>query len=183
MSDCYRNFKISSKDIDLRVKELSQEIYEFYNSNNVSSLYFIFLLTSSFIFASDLLRKLSLYDLKIKSDVMVVKSYIGTQSTEIKLNLDDLERNDLNNKAILIVDDILDTGNTLKQVRKELLGRFTPKMIHFCCLLKKTDDLRNMDFKVQFIGFEIPKIFVVGYGLDYNGLYRELPYIKKLKLG
>ena len=180
MSDCYRNFKISSKDIDLRVKELSQEIYEFYNSNNVSSLYFIFLLTSSFIFASDLLRKLSLYDLKIKTDVIAVKSYTGTQSTEIKLNLDDLERINLNNKAILIVDDILDTGNTLNHVRKEFLGRYNPKMIDFCCLLKKPDNLKRMDFNVQFIGFEIPKIFVVGYGLDYEGLYRELPYIKKL---
>jgi len=183
MSGCHVNYEISSKEIELRIKELSQEIYEFYNSKNVRSLYFIFLLTSSFIFASDLLRNLSFYDLKIKTDVIAVKSYTGTQPSEIKLKLDDLERNDLNNKAILIVDDILDTGNTLKQVRKELLGRFTPKMIHFCCLLKKTDDLRNMDFKVQFIGFEIPKIFVVGYGLDYNGLYRELPYIKKLKLG
>jgi len=177
------NYEISSKDIDLRVKELSQEIYEFYNRKNVSSLYFIFLLTSSFIFASDLLRNLSYYDLKINTDVIAVKSYIGTQPTEIKLKLDDLERYNLNNRTILIVDDILDTGNTLKQVRKEILGRFTPKMIHFCCLLEKTDNLRNMDFNVKFIGFEIPKIFVVGYGLDYNGLYRELPYIKELKLG
>lgn len=174
------NFKISSKDIDLRVKELSQEIYEFYSGNNVSSLHFIFLLASSFMFASDLLRKLSLHDLKIKTDVITVKSYTGTQSTEIKLNLDDLERNNLNNKAILIVDDILDTGNTLNRVRKEILGRYNPKMIDFCCLLKKPDNLRNMDFNVQFIGFEIPKIFVVGYGLDYEGLYRELPYIKNL---
>jgi len=180
MSDCYRNFKISSKDIDLRVIELSREIYEFYKSNNVSSLSFIFLLTSSFIFASDLLRKLSNYDLYIKTDVISVKSYLGTHSTEIKLNLDDLERNNLNGRAILIVDDILDTGNTLKQVRKEILGRFTPKMIEFCCLLKKPDSLRNIDFNIQFIGFEIPKIFVVGYGLDYEGLYRELPYIRKL---
>lgn len=174
------NFKISSKDIDLRVKELSQEIYEFYSGNNVSFLHFIFLLTSSFIFASDLLRKLSFHDLKLKTDVIAVKSYTGIQSTEIKLNLDDLERNNLNNKAILIVDDILDTGNTLKRVRKEILGRYNPKMLDFCCLLKKPDNLRNMDFNVQFIGFEIPKIFVVGYGLDHEGLYRELPYIKNL---
>ncbi|MHA1191544.1 MAG: phosphoribosyltransferase [Promethearchaeota archaeon] len=174
------NFKISSKDIDLRVKELSQEIYEFYSGNKVSSLHFIFLLTSSFIFASDLLRNLSIHDLKIKTDVIAVKSYTGTQSTEIKLNLDDLKRNNLSNKAILIVDDILDTGNTLKRVRKEILGRYTPKMIDFCCLLKKPDNLRTMDFNVKFIGFEIPKIFVVGYGLDHEGLYRELPYIKNL---
>ena len=174
------NFKISPEEIDSRVNELSQEIYEFYSSKNVDYLHFVFLLTSSFIFASDLLRKLSLYKLKIKTDVIYVKSYIGTQSTEIKLNLDDLERNNLNDKAILIVDDILDTGNTLSHVRKEIFRRFKPNMIEFCCLLKKTDPLRNMDFNVQFIGFEIPKIFVVGYGLDYNGLYRELPHIKSL---
>ena len=112
--------------------------------------------------------------------MIAVKSYTGTQPTEIKLNLDDLERNNLNDKVILIVDDILDTGNTLKHVRKEILGKFNPKMIDFCCLLKKPDNLKSMDFIVQFIGFEIPKIFVVGYGLDYEGLYRELPYIKKL---
>ncbi|MHA1669119.1 MAG: phosphoribosyltransferase [Promethearchaeota archaeon] len=180
MSDCHVNFEISSKDIDLRVKELSQEIYDFFIGNNISSLYFIFLLTSSFMFASDLLRKLSLFDLKMKTDVIAVKSYTGTQSTEIKISLDDLERNNLNNKAILIVDDILDTGNTLYHVRKEILRRYNPKMIEICCLLKKPDNLRNMDFNVKFIGFEIPKIFVVGYGLDYNGLYRELSYIKKL---
>ncbi|MBY9003074.1 MAG: hypoxanthine phosphoribosyltransferase [Candidatus Lokiarchaeota archaeon] len=180
MSDCNVNFNISPKDIDLRVKELSQEIYEFYRGNNVSSLYFIFLLTSSFMFASDLLRKLSHYDLKIKTDVIAVKSYTGTQSKEIKLNIEDLERNNLNDKAILIVDDILDTGNTLTHIRKEIIKRFTPKMIDFCCLLKKEDNLRKIDFNVQFLGFKIPKIFVVGYGLDYNGLYRELPYIKKL---
>ena len=81
------NFKISPEEIDSRVNELSQEIYEFYSSKNVDYLHFVFLLTSSFIFASDLLRKLSIYKLKIKIDVINVKSYIGTQSTEIKLNL------------------------------------------------------------------------------------------------
>lgn len=174
------NFKISREEIDTRVNELSQEIYEFYNNKDVDFLYFIFLITSSFIFASDLLRKLSFYNLKIKTDVINVKSYTGTQSREIKLNLEDLKRNNLSNKTILIVDDILDTGNTLGYVRKELLRRYNPSTIEFCCLLKKTDPQRNMDFDVQFIGFDIPKIFVVGYGLDYNGFYRELPYIKNL---
>jgi hypoxanthine phosphoribosyltransferase len=180
MSNCNGNFRISTEDIDLRVKELSQEIHKFYNNNGVNSLHFIFLLTSSFVFASDLLRKLSFYDLQITTDVISVKSYTGTHSTEIKLSSDNLALLDLNDKAILIVDDILDTGNTLTRVRKEILGSYNPKMIQFCCLLEKSDNLRKLDFNVRFIGFKIPKVFVVGYGLDYKGLYRELPYIRKL---
>jgi len=174
-------FIINEEQIKEKVKELAKEIYEFFNERKIDFIYLIFILTSSFVFASDLMRVLSQLGLKIQTDVISVKSYVGTKSGDIVINPDDIYRHNLNNKNILIVDDILDTGKTLTYVRKQILEAYTPKILEFCCFLEKYKPQRNLDFKVRFLGFKIPDLFVVGYGLDYDGKFRELPFITEIR--
>ena len=174
-------FIINEEHIEKKVQELAQEIYDFFNEKQIDFIYLIFILTSSFMFASDLMRELSQLGLKIQTDVVTVKSYVGTVSRDITINPDDIYRQNLNDKNILIVDDILDTGKTLTYVRKQILEAYKPKVLEFCCFLEKDKPKRKLDFDVRFIGFRIPDLFVVGYGLDYDGKYRELPYITEIK--
>ena len=174
-------FIITEEQIKGRVHELAQEIYEFFSEKKIEFIYLIFILTSSFVFASDLMRVLSKLGLKIQTDVISVKSYVGMESGEISINPDDIYRHNLNDKNILIVDDILDTGKTLTYVKKQILEAYNPKILEFCCFLEKDKPDRDFDFKVRFLGFMIPDLFVVGYGLDYNGKNRELPYITEVQ--
>jgi hypoxanthine phosphoribosyltransferase len=173
-------FLINEEQIRERVKKLAQEIYNFFIEQKIDFIYLIFILTSSFVFASDLMRVLSKLGLKIQTDVISVKSYVGTESGEISINPDDIYRHNLNNKNILIVDDILDTGKTLTYVKKQILDTYKPKILEFCCFLEKDRPNREYDFKVKFLGFKIPDVFVVGYGLDCDGKNRELPYITEI---
>jgi len=175
-------FIITEEEINNRVKELANKIQGHYkNKYNVEYIYFILILTSSFIFASDLMRNLSKLSMKLKTDVISIKSYVGIHSGPIQAKIDDIYRENLNNKHVLVVDDILDTGATLNHVHKQILNSYTPKTLDFCCLLKKQNERRKLDFNVKFVGFEIPDFFIVGYGLDHNGDYRELPYLISLE--
>ena len=175
------SFQISEIDIQNRVRELAKEIYEYYKSKDLCEINFIFITTSSFIFASDLIRALSGFKIKIISEHISIRSYSGLKSLEVDLSEVELNRLNLDGKVILIVDDILDTGKTLNFLKRKIYERYKPLMIDFCCLMRKTGINRNLDFKIKFIGFEIPNVFVVGYGLDYNGFYREQPFIRELK--
>lgn len=174
-------FKIKEEQIKERINELAQEIYDFFNEKKIDFIYLIFILTSSFVFASDLLRVLSKLGLKIQTDVISVKSYVGVESGDISINPDDIYRHNLNDKNILIVDDILDTGKTLTYIKKQILEAYKPKILEFCCFLEKDKPNRKFDFNVRFLGFKIPDLFVVGYGLDCDGKLRELPYITEIK--
>jgi len=173
-------FIITEEQIKERIKELAQEIYDFFNEKKIEFIYLIFILTSSFVFASDLMRVLSKLGLKIQTDVISVKSYVGINSGDISINPDDIYRQNLNDKNILIVDDILDTGKTLTYVKRQILETYRPKLLEFCCFLEKDKPSRKYNFKVRFLGFKIPDVFVVGYGLDCDGKYREIPYITEL---
>jgi hypoxanthine phosphoribosyltransferase len=174
-------FIINEEQIEKKVQELAKKIYNFFNEKKIDFIYLIFILTSSFMFASDLMRKLSQLGLKVQTDVISVKSYVGTMPGDITINPDDIYRHNLNDKNILIVDDILDTGKTLTYVRKQILEAYTPNILEFCCFLEKDKPTRKLNFIVKFIGFRIPDLFVVGYGLDHDGLHRELPYITEIK--
>ncbi|MFX1573583.1 MAG: phosphoribosyltransferase [Promethearchaeota archaeon] len=173
-------FTIKEEEIKERVNELAQEVYNFFKEKEIDFIYLIFILTSSFVFASDLMRVLSKLGLKIQTDVISVKSYVGVQSGDISINPDDIYRQNLNNKNILIVDDILDTGKTLTYVKKQILETYKPRILEFCCFLEKDKPNRKFNFKVRFLGFKIPDVFVVGYGLDCEGRGRELPYITEI---
>ncbi len=171
------DFNLSEEKIMRKVNTLAKEINEYYSKRLIREIYLIFILNSSFIFASDLMRKLSKAGMILQTDVVSVKSYVGKKPKPIKANVEDIYRAKLDNKNILIVDDILDTGRTLTYVRELIFEHYKPKSMEICCLLNKVKAERNLHFEVRFIGFNVPDVFVVGYGIDYEGRYRELSYI------
>ena len=155
----------TDKEIDKRVSDIANQISkDFENSTPIV----LGVLKGSYIFLADLTRKM-----KIESEVEFVrlKSYDGVTSTNKVKMLYDFNRN-LNGRDIIIIEDIIDTGNTLKFLYKKIL-ELNPKSISIASFLVKPDK-NKFKFKIDYIGFEIPSDFVVGYGLDYNEKYRNL---------
>ncbi|NQS98733.1 MAG: hypoxanthine phosphoribosyltransferase [candidate division Zixibacteria bacterium] len=137
------------------------------------------ILKGSFIFLADMLRLMYLHNLRPQVDFMILSSYGSSTipSTMIKIERD-LSVN-IEGKFALVVDDILDTGRTMLYV-KERLKWLEPKMIKTCVLLDKPAR-RKVEMKADYVGFEVEDRFVVGYGLDFNGYYRERPYVAVLE--
>jgi len=137
------------------------------------------ILTGSIIFLADLIRRLPI---PMQIRVMSVTSYPGTatssQGANIEASLTKLPE-DLSKNHVLIIDDILDSGNTLRMVKQTIAER-NPASLRTCVLLRKTIP-SAMSFEVDYVAFDIPDAFVVGYGLDYNDYYRNLPDIVTLK--
>ena len=133
-------------------------------------------LKGSLTFAADLIRKL---DMPIRLDFIQASSYgSGSKSTgQVKIKKD-LE-NDIGGKHLLLIEDIIDSGNTLAGLKKMLKDR-GPASVKICALLSKPSR-REVEIEAEYIGAEIPDEFVVGYGLDYDEKYRNLPYIGVLK--
>ncbi len=132
-------------------------------------------LTGAMIFTGDMLKRLNF---KLNLDLVDVSSYAGTNTTgRVKL-IQDLKSN-VQGRTVIIMEDIIDTGLTMNFLVK-LLKKRGAKNIAICALLDKPAR-RQVDIKGDFIGFETPDEFLVGYGLDYNNLYRNLPYIGILK--
>ena len=160
---------ISEEQIKARIKELAAQIDEDFKGEP-------FILTpvlrGSFIFAADLIRE-------IKGDVSIdfieAKSYSGTESTGT-LTITKDTREDIKGKNVIIVEDIIDTGVTLKKLTEEYKKR-GPKSLKVCACFDKPSR-RTVDFKGDYIGFEIPNEFVIGYGLDYNERYRNLKEVQ-----
>lgn len=137
------------------------------------------IMTGSFIFAADLLRRLPL---RTKIYPMTASSYPGTATASQGVTLseaDDRVPRDLTGQHVLLIDDILDSGSTLRAVTTEL-GRRSPASLHTCVLLRKQRE-QAMDFPIDYVAFDIPDEFVVGYGLDYDDQYRNLPEICTLR--
>lgn len=159
---------ISEDKLQKRIAELGAEITEKYKDKE---LVVLGVLNGSFMFYSDLVRAI---DLDLKCDFLGVSSYVGMKSTgECKLTLD--AGMSLKDKHILIVEDIVDTGLTMQFLQKHLEQRQVASMAISSLLFKK--EALKVECDIDFVGFEIPNDFVVGYGLDYQGLYRNLPYI------
>ncbi len=155
-------------EIEKRIKELAKEIEKDYQGKE---LVVIGLLKGSIVFMSDLIKEINL---PLAIDFMSVSSYSGTTSTGvIKISKDTTI--DLKDKDILIVEDIIDTGLTLSHVKKLFQDRGV-KSLKVCTLLDKPSR-RTVEMKGEYVGFEIPDEFVIGYGLDYDQYYRNLPYI------
>ena len=159
---------ISKEEIENKISEIASEINDKYKEEE---LVVIGILKGAFIVVSDLAKKLQL---DVTFDFMSIKSYYGSDSSgQIKI-VKDLEY-DIADKNVLIVEDIYDTGLTLSNLKKLLESR-NPKSIEiFCMFVKK--DVAEDPIEINYSGFEIGPEFVVGYGLDYNGKYRELPYL------
>lgn len=164
---------ISEQEVSQRVKELGQQITEHYKESD--GLVMVGLLRGSFVFMADLARAI---EGPMTVDFMTASSYgnsmESTRDVRILKDLDD----DIKGKDILLVEDIIDTGNTLSKVC-EILSIREPNSITICTLLDKPSR-REVDVKVDWIGFSIPDEFVVGVGIDYAQKYRNLPYIGKV---
>lgn len=164
---------VSEEEIIQRCKELGKRITEDYQEKEPPLL--VALLKGSVPFLAELIKHI---ELNIEFDFMDVSSYEGTESTgEIRV-VKDLDRS-IKNAEILIVEDIVDTGRTLKTV-KELLESKQAATVKVVTLLDKPDR-RVVELKAEYVGFEIPNQFVVGFGLDFDQKYRNLPYVGVLK--
>ncbi len=163
---------ISQAQIAERVKSIAAQVAKDYD--NVDNLYMVGILKGAFIFLADLARELQVSH---SVDFMAVSSYgkTATTSGEVRLVLD--LREPIIDKHVLIVEDIVDTGHTLNYLLKTLRGR-QPKSLKTCVLVRKERD--SLDINVDYLGFTIPDVWVVGYGLDYADSYRTLPYIAEL---
>jgi hypoxanthine phosphoribosyltransferase len=161
---------ISAKAIAARVEGLARDIADFYAG--ADKLVVIGLLRGSFIFIADLVREL---DMAVEVDFLEVSSYGDStrSSREVRI-LKDL-RGAIEGRDVLVVEDIVDTGHTLKRVL-EILGTRRPARLEVCALLDKPSR-REVDVRARWVGFEIPDRFVVGYGIDYAQRNRNLPYI------
>lgn len=163
---------ISEQEIKAKVVELGKRISEDYKDKE---LLMVGILKGSLIFMSDLMRAV---DINCKIDFMSISSYSGTESTgQVRIILD-LNR-PIKDYDLLIVEDILDSGVTLSYI-KQLLTPRCPRSIKICTLLDKPER-RKADIKADYYGFTVPDEFVIGYGLDYDEDYRNLPYIGVIK--
>lgn len=161
---------ISAKAIAARVEALAREISDHYQGTE--KLVVVGLLRGSFIFIADLAREL---DLPVEVDFLEVSSYgNATESSREVRILKDL-RGEIEGRDVLVVEDIVDTGRTLRHVL-DILATRHPKRVEVCALLDKPSR-REVEVKARWIGFEIPDRFVVGYGIDYAQRNRNLPYI------
>lgn len=163
---------VSEDRIKDRVSEIASQISSDYSG--VDNLYIVGILKGAFIFLADLARELSIPH---SVDFMAVSSYgkQGATSGEVRLVMD--LREPVIGKHVLIVEDIIDTGQTLTYLLKTLHGR-QPASLKTCVLVRK--DRKSLDVAIDYLGFEIPDVWVVGYGLDYLDRYRTLPFIAEL---
>jgi hypoxanthine phosphoribosyltransferase len=160
---------LSESQIRERVHELARAIRADYGDD--TPIHVVAVLKGAFIFLADLVRAIPG---EVSLDFMAVSSYAGkTTSGEVRLNKD-LDRS-IEGRHVIIVEDIVDTGLTLSYL-KEILAARGPKTVRTVCLLSKPSR-RKVDVQVEYIGFTIEDRFVVGYGLDCDEQYRQLPYI------
>ncbi len=162
---------ISREEIEKRVKELAEEISRDFAGEDPLMLG---ILNGAFVFMADLIREMSV---PVEVEFIRVKSYSGTDSTGRIDVIMDVSEN-VSGKNVVIVEDIVDTGLTMDFLVRRVVEKGA-KSVKICALLDKPSR-RVVDVKPDYVGFTIPDYFVVGYGLDYNGRYRELPAIYRV---
>lgn len=166
---------VSRAQIARRVPVLARQIARRYAGQELTV---VAVMTGSLMFLSDLLRRL---DLPVRLSLVRVSSYPGTATRARRPQVGPLA-NDLAGRHVLVVDDVLDRGGTLR-VLMERIRRRRPASLHSCVLLRKNLSAQPDDrVAPEFVGFEVPDRFVVGYGLDYDNLYRNLPDVRELQL-
>ena len=164
------NVLYTEQEIQSKIKELAQKMNKFYNGEEV---YVVCALKGAVMFAVDLVKHL---DMPLKMEFIRLSSYNGGTKSSGKVNAVDISLPDLNGKNVLIVEDIVDTGLTAKFLLDFLNCNFHTKSTKFCSLLDKKIT-RQTDVEPDYYGFEVDDKFLVGYGLDYDGYYRNLTYI------
>ena len=168
----------SEEQIRMRVKELGQTISaDFCQSSTVENpLVIVGILKGVTLFLADLLRELQ-FPVEVYF-IDIASHSAGTRANGFQ-ELDKIIGNAVEGNHVLFVEDIVDAGLTLSYMLR-LIGLRNPKSVSICTLLSK-ESKRMMDINIQYVGFEIPPLYVVGYGLDHNELYRNLPFIGVLK--
>ena len=172
MHDDIKNVLVSEEELKAKVAELGAQISRDYEGKN---LVLVSILKGSVVFMADLMRAVSI---PCSIDFMVVSSYGGSNTTTSGL-VKIIKDGDLSGKDVLIVEDILDTGVTLSNLVPMLKMR-NPNSVKICTILDKPSR-RKADIQPDYEGFQVPDEFVVGYGLDYDEKYRNLPYVGVLK--
>ena len=173
MNKDIKKILIEEEELKAKVAELGAKITEDYKGKD---LLIICVLKGAVIFVSDLIREI---DLPLDIDFMAISSYgANTESSGVVRILKDLNVS-IENRHVLIVEDIIDSGLTLAYLLENLKTR-KPQSVEICTILDKPDR-RTVDLAIKYMGFQVPDEFVVGYGLDYAEKYRNLPYIAVLK--
>ena len=160
----------SEEQLQTRIKELACETNKFYNGEEVIA---ICVLKGAVMFAVDLVKHL---DMPLQLEFIRLSSYGSSTTTSGKVNAVDIQLPDLNGKNVLIIEDIVDTGLTAKFLIDFMNCNFHAKSIKFCSLLDKKIT-RKVEVEPDYYGFDVDDKFVVGYGLDYDGYFRNLKYI------
>jgi len=164
---------VDEDTLQAKVRELGAKITEDYKGKN---LLIVCILKGAVVFVSDLMKRI---DLPLEIDFMATSSYgSDTKSSGVVRILKDLNAG-IEGRDVLIVEDIVDSGLTLSYLVENLKAR-GPKSVEICTILDKPDR-RTVDIKIRYTGFQVPDEFVVGYGLDYDERYRNLPYVAVLK--
>ena len=165
--------KIIVDEVKIR-KRLSDLVKKIARDCNDNEPVIVAILKGSFMFLADLVRLLYIHDIHAIIDFMIVSSYVGTESSGIIEIQKDITT-PIEGRWVIVVDDILDTGRTMSNVVR-CLEEKGPRSIKTCVLLDKPSR-RLVDIEADYCGFTIDNHFVIGYGLDYNNRYRDLPFI------
>ncbi len=163
------NVLISEEEIQKRVREIAAQISADYEGE---SIHLICILKGSLFFTADLARRVTV---PVTFDFMSLESYGERMVSSGRVKLTKDTEGDIEGKNVIVIEDIVDTGRTLSFLM-DLLKLRKPKSLKLCTFLNKPER-RVVDVRVDYVGFDIPDKFVVGYGMDYAQKYRELPYI------
>jgi len=170
----YENFKelISKQELDKRIEELAKQIDEDYRGKEIT---IICVMRGAIFFAVELTLKMKT---KLKYEFITIASYQGEESTgEITLVTD--LRESIEGKDVLIVEDIIDTGNSMKYLLEHLKSK-NPRTLKVCALASKPER-REVEVPIDYLGFEVPNKYIVGFGFDIDNNYRNLPYVAYLE--
>lgn len=163
---------LSESEVRTGVERMAGAIHEFYDGRPLT---IIGVMTGSVVLLADLIRQL---EMPLRVGVIQTSSYRGgTQAGELKIQAELML--DIQDRDVLLVDDIFDTGHTLAKVLA-LMGDYGPRSVRSAVLLRKSGR-QEVALDPDFVGFEIPDLFVVGYGLDYRDEYRNLPYVAAME--
>jgi len=167
-----QNFKLllSEEEIQTGIAKLAEKLNHIYAKEEI---YFICVLKGSIMFTVDLAKRLTM---PVKMEFIRLSSYGSDTKSSGKVNAVDISLPDLNNKNVIIIEDIIDTGHTAKFLIDFLQNNFKMKSLKFCSLLDKKIK-REVDIEADYYCFQVDDKFLIGYGLDYDGLYRNIPYI------
>jgi hypoxanthine phosphoribosyltransferase len=173
LRDDLREVLLTEAQIQQRIDELAAQLRHDYAGKDLT---LVPLLTGSVMFVADLLRRLPG---PLRLDFLGVSSYRGQTCSSGDIHITKALQIDVRDRDVLVVDDILDTGLSLARVQN-LIAALQPRSLKFCVFLEK-EILHHADFRADYVGFRIPDEFVVGYGLDYQECYRNLPCVGVLK--